>query len=123
VHPLVEQAATRLSPAVLDRLRRELPRLEGEVLRDAVRSLIFLGALLIESGRDAGALFDLVESPEVLAALDRVTASRLAQQSDAAARRSLSRFEGAREPKGMIGGEKVRVQELGARRFAGLRLR
>jgi hypothetical protein len=123
VHPLVKQAARALTPATLDRLRRELPRLEGETLRDAVRSLIFLGVLLTESGRDATPIFALVESRAILEALDRATATQLAKQHDAGDRRSLSRFEAAREPEAMRRGERIRVEDLGARRFAGLRLR
>jgi hypothetical protein len=123
VHRVVKQAARGAPPA---QIARELLGLEGETLRDAVRALIFLGVLMEEAGQDASPIFALVESTPVIAALDRANATRVETEGDRAARaaKTFERFAGAeliRTAKKAAAG--VRIETLGARRFAGLKLR
>ena len=122
VHPLVRQAARGLSPQLLEKLGRELPLLEGETLRDAVRELLCLAAMMTEDGVDAAALFALIESRPLIAALDRANASQVAQQSD----RSRHAAAGLRGPELRAAPRKaasLRVEDLGVQRFVGLKLR
>ena len=123
MHRLVKQAARGAPPAQLE---RELLTLDGEQLRNAVRELIFLGVLMEEAGQDASPMFALVESSPVIAALDRANATRLELEADRAARdtKKFERFTGTeltRTVKKAAAG--VRVEALGPRRFAGLKLR
>ena len=122
MHPLVKQAARGVATAIW---RRELLLLSGEALRDTVRELIFLGVLIHERGGDATELFALVESEEVIRALDRANACRVLEEGDRSARatKQFTRFSGERVVEAVPRVSAIRLEELGARRFAGLKLR
>ena len=126
MHPLVKQAAIEASRGlwarVVERLAKELPLLEGEALRDAVRELLVLAALMEEHGDDAGPIFALLESPEIIRALDRANASRVALQGDRS-RHAAASLRGPEIARASPDVRTIRMDELGARRFAGLKLR
>jgi hypothetical protein len=132
MHPLAKRAALEamrgFSPQFLAGLREALVASSAESLRDAVRELIFLGVILEEIGavKESASLFLLVESQEIIAALDRANASRVADQDESLARgaKRFARFAGAEAVQEMRKeATAMKLKDFGARRFAGLRLR